>query len=129
MAEINIKMGDDSADWYATHGTSDYADLVSDLSSRFNANVLTYSPSGPNKGSYAYRYKHVKVTKVGGLAGANGVTNGFAFHDIRLLDRVSFFYQKNSVTIYNTVRTSSDYKVPQAAIVSNSYSEQELLNA
>jgi hypothetical protein len=49
MAEINIKMGNGNADWYATHGVSDYAGLVSYLSSRFNANVLTYSPSGcPN---------------------------------------------------------------------------------
>jgi hypothetical protein len=46
MAQINIKMGDSSADWYATHGVAGYAGLVSDLSSRFNANVLAYSPSG-----------------------------------------------------------------------------------
>jgi hypothetical protein len=38
MAQINIKMGDSSADWYATHGVAGYAGLVSDLSSRFNAN-------------------------------------------------------------------------------------------
>jgi hypothetical protein len=55
MAQINIKMGDSSADWYATHGVAGYAGLVSDLSSRFNVNVLAYSPSGPNRGSYTTR--------------------------------------------------------------------------
>jgi hypothetical protein len=128
MAEINIKMGDDSADWYATHGTSDYADLVSDLSSRFNANVLTYSPSGPNKGSYAYRYERGKHTEVNGLAGSNGMINNFAFHDTGFLGRVFFFYQKNNTTtIYNTTEELDDNKIPVALIDSNSYSEQELL--
>jgi hypothetical protein len=40
MAQINIKMGSGSADWYATHGTAGYAGLVSDLSSSLNADVL-----------------------------------------------------------------------------------------
>jgi hypothetical protein len=62
-----IKMGRGSADWYATHGTFGYSDLVSDLSSSFNANVLAYSPSGPNRGSYAYRYEHSEYTRVGGI--------------------------------------------------------------
>jgi hypothetical protein len=64
MAQINIKMGSGSADWYATHGTAGYAGLVSDLSSSLNADVLAYSPSGPNRGSYAYRYEHSKDTTV-----------------------------------------------------------------
>jgi hypothetical protein len=64
IAEINIKMGRGSADWYATHGTFGYSDLVSDLSSSFNANVLAYSPSGPNRGSYAYRYEHSEYTRI-----------------------------------------------------------------
>jgi hypothetical protein len=58
---------------------------VSDLSSKFNANVLTYSPSGPNKGSYACRYERDEYTTVKGLAGANGVTNGFHRLDYTLL--------------------------------------------
>jgi hypothetical protein len=41
IAEINIKMGSGSADWYATHGTFGYSDLVSDLSSSFRR---SYTP-------------------------------------------------------------------------------------
>jgi hypothetical protein len=42
MAQINIKMGDGSADWYATHGAFGYSILVTNLSNRLNANVLAY---------------------------------------------------------------------------------------
>ncbi|VVH50455.1 hypothetical protein BPUTSESOX_415, partial [uncultured Gammaproteobacteria bacterium] len=128
MAEINIKMGNGNADWYATHGVSDYAGLVSYLSSRFNANVLTYSPSGPNRGSYAYRYEKDKETTVNGLAGANGVTNGFVFYDTRPSDDVGFFYRKNKTAVlYNLAKRPSHNKIPVVLIDSDSYSEQELL--
>ncbi|WP_202776317.1 C80 family cysteine peptidase, partial [Bathymodiolus azoricus thioautotrophic gill symbiont] len=128
MAEINIKMGNGNADWYATHGVSDYAGLVSYLSSRFNANVLTYSPSGPNRGSYAYRYEKDKETTVNGLAGANGVTNGFVFYDTRPSDDVGFFYRKNKTAVlYSLAKRPSHNKIPVVLIDSDSYSEQELL--
>ncbi|WP_143243195.1 C80 family cysteine peptidase, partial [Bathymodiolus azoricus thioautotrophic gill symbiont] len=128
MAEINIKMGNGSADWYATHGVVGYSDCVSDLSSKFNANVLTYSPSGPNKGSYACRYERDEYTTVKGLAGANGVTNGFVFYDTRPSDDVGFFYRKNkTVVLYNLAKRPSHNKIPLVLIDSDSYSEQELL--
>jgi hypothetical protein len=83
MAEINIKMSDSSADWYAAHGVFGYSSRVSGLSSRFNANVLAYSSSGPNRGSYAYRYVQGEYTAVDRVVGANRATNGFAFNDVQ----------------------------------------------
>ncbi|VVM19865.1 hypothetical protein BSPWISOXPB_8677 [uncultured Gammaproteobacteria bacterium] len=128
IAEINIKMGRGSADWYATHGTFGYSDLVSDLSSSFNANVLAYSPSGPNRGSYAYRYEHSEYTRVGGIVGANGVVNNFEFYDIRPTGDVYFSYKKNSTgVLYSLAKRPSINKIPMASINSDSYSEQELL--
>jgi hypothetical protein len=123
IAEINIKMGRGSADWYATHGTFGYSDLVSDLSSSFNANVLAYSPSGPNRGSYAYRYEHSEYTRVGGIVGANGVVNNFEFYDIRPTGDVYFSYKKNSTgVLYSLAKRPSINKIPMASINSDSYS-------
>ncbi|WP_139699493.1 C80 family cysteine peptidase, partial [bacterium endosymbiont of Bathymodiolus sp. 5 South] len=128
MAQINIKMGDSSADWYATHGVAGYAGLVSDLSSRFNVNVLAYSPSGPNRGSYAYRYKGDKDTTVGGVAGADKVTKDFIFYDVRPFGCISFSYKKDrTVVVYNIAKKTSLNKIPVTIIKSGSYSEQELL--
>jgi hypothetical protein len=84
------------------------AGLVSDLSSRFNANVLAYSPSGPNRGSYAYRYKGDKDTTVGGVAGADKVTKEFTFYDVRPFGCISFSYKKDrTVVVYNIAQAWS----------------------
>ncbi|CAB5507256.1 hypothetical protein AZO1586R_2307, partial [Bathymodiolus azoricus thioautotrophic gill symbiont] len=128
MAQINIKMGGGSADWYAMHGAAGYAGLVSDLSSRFNANVLAYSPSGPNRGSYAYRYEKDKDTTVGGVAGADKVTKDFVFYDVRSSGSIGFSYKKDRTTVvYNIAKKTSLNKTPVTIIQSGSYSEQELL--
>ncbi|SSC11123.1 hypothetical protein BPUTEOSOX_950, partial [thiotrophic endosymbiont of Bathymodiolus puteoserpentis (Logatchev)] len=128
MAEINIKMGDGSVDWYATHGMFGYSGLVSDLSSRFNANVLVYNPSGPNRGSYAYRYVYGEYTAVDRVAGANEATNGFAFLDAQTLGYVTFSYEKDrSYPVYNFAKKPNIDNIILATIDSDSYSKQELL--
>jgi hypothetical protein len=105
-----------------------YAGLVSDLSSRFNANVLAYSPSGPNRGSYAYRYEKDKDTTVGGVAGADKVTKDFVFYDVRSSGSIGFSYKKDRTTVvYNIAKKISLNKTPVTIIQSGSYSEQELL--
>jgi hypothetical protein len=53
------------------------AKVVSDLSA-----ITRIFPSGPNRGSYAYRYKGDKDTTVGGVAGADKVTKEFTFYDV-----------------------------------------------
>jgi hypothetical protein len=128
MAEINIKMGDGSVDWYATHGMFGYSGLVSDLSSRFNANVLVYNPLGPNRGSYAYRYVYGEYTAVDRVAGANEATNGFAFRDAQTLGYVTFSYEKDrSYPVYNFAKKPNIDNIILATIDSDSYSKQELL--
>jgi cell fate (sporulation/competence/biofilm development) regulator YmcA (YheA/YmcA/DUF963 family) len=127
MAQINIKMGRGSADWYATHGAFGYSSRVTNLSSRFNADVLAYSPSGPNRGSYAYHYVH-GATRVDGLVGANGVNYSFVFHDMPPSDYVSFTYKKDRSTVsYNFAKRPNIDKIILARIGSDSYSKQELL--
>ncbi|CAB5497785.1 hypothetical protein AZO1586I_233, partial [Bathymodiolus thermophilus thioautotrophic gill symbiont] len=127
MAQINIKMGDGSADWYATHGAFGYSILVTNLSNRLNANVLAYSPSsGPNRGSYASRYVH-GVTRVEGLE-TNGLAYGLVFYDANTSSYVTFSYQKDQPSlIYNFAKRPNTDKVIIAIIESDSYSKQELL--
>jgi hypothetical protein len=97
MAQINIKMGDGSADWYATHGAFGYSILVTNLSNRLNANVLAYSPSsGPNRGSYASRYVH-GVTRVEGLE-TNGLAYGLVFYDANTSTLILSFFVTISIS-------------------------------
>ncbi|VVH50454.1 hypothetical protein BPUTSESOX_462, partial [uncultured Gammaproteobacteria bacterium] len=128
MAEINIKMGDGSADWSTTHGAFGYLGLVSDLSASFNANVLAYSPSGLNRGSYAYHYVD-GTAKVDGLVGANGMSYSFVFNGTPPSDYVRFVYNKDrrSTVLYNFVKRPNIDKIILARIDSDSYSKRELL--
>jgi hypothetical protein len=128
MAEINIKMSDGSADWYAAHGVFGYSSRVSGLSSRFNANVLAYSHSGLSRGSHAYRYVQGKYTTVDRVAGANGATNGFVFRNAQTPGYVIFSYKKDrSYPVYNFATRPNIDNIILATIDSDSCSKRELL--
>jgi hypothetical protein len=54
MKQISIKLGEGESDWYAQRDALSYAGLMDTLSRQTDADVLSYSISGSNRGSFAY---------------------------------------------------------------------------
>ncbi|WP_139699679.1 C80 family cysteine peptidase, partial [bacterium endosymbiont of Bathymodiolus sp. 5 South] len=126
MKQISIKLGEGESDWYAQRDALSYAGLMDTLSRQTDADVLSYSISGSNRGSFAYHYKNNSLTHVGGTTGTDGRRYAYKFFDEKYSSVRSSYIKEDTDVVYDLSKTLGP-KTPKILMVTDEYSLQDLL--
>ncbi|VVH51606.1 hypothetical protein BPUTSESOX_399, partial [uncultured Gammaproteobacteria bacterium] len=126
MKQISIKLGEGEADWYAQNDARSYAGLIDTLSRQTDADVLSYSISGSNRGSFAYYYKDNDRTHVGGTTGTDGRKYAYKFYDEKFSSVQSDYIKGDTDVVYSLSKTLGP-KIPKIFMMTDEYSLQDLL--